>query len=230
MKLNKISTRTIRQQVYDQLRKKIITAEILPGQVMTLQGLAREFGVSMTPVREALWQLESEKIIVIESNKCVFVNSLKPKEMEELLEIRIILEGWLVEKACGRIPKSVLSKLSHVLGEMNSSFGNHRRWASLNSQFHFTIYSHAESPMLLGVIDPIWARVGPYLNMDWLNAEGFAFLMKCHWGLYKALVKKDGEKAKEWLCIDLRWAAKTIIPHLEASHLKETTVRKEDLQ
>jgi DNA-binding GntR family transcriptional regulator len=68
MFIEKVSTKTIRQQIYDQLKTKIISAEISPGQVMTLQGLAKEFGVSVMPVREALWQLESEGVIVIESN------------------------------------------------------------------------------------------------------------------------------------------------------------------
>ena len=52
MKIEKISTKTLRQKVYEQLRQKIISAEILPGQVMTLQGLASQFGKSLMPVGE----------------------------------------------------------------------------------------------------------------------------------------------------------------------------------
>ena len=219
MRLTKISAKTIRQQVYNQLKKKIISSEILPGQRMTLQGLANEFGVSVMPVREALWQLESEKVIVIESNKRIYVKRLKPAEMEELLEIRLVLESRLVEKACGRIPENILPNLKRLLEGMDGAYGNHKRWAALNNQFHFTIYSYAESPMLLGIIDSIWARIGPYLNMNWLKSEDFSFLMKCHKGLYHALAKNNNKKAKEWLQIDLRGAAKIIIPHLESSEI-----------
>jgi DNA-binding GntR family transcriptional regulator len=69
MRFAKVSTKTLRQQVYDQLRGKIISAGVLPGETLRLRGLADEFGVSLMPVREALWQLKSEKIVLIESKK-----------------------------------------------------------------------------------------------------------------------------------------------------------------
>jgi DNA-binding GntR family transcriptional regulator len=92
MAFEKIAVKTIRQEVYEQLRDKIISAEILPGESISLRDLAGKFGVSLMPVREALWQLESERIIVIESNKRIHVNSLTAKEMEEALRLRVMLE------------------------------------------------------------------------------------------------------------------------------------------
>ena len=65
----KITSVTLRQKVYEQLRAKILGAELLPGEIINLRGLADRFGVSLLPVREAVWQLESEKILVVESNK-----------------------------------------------------------------------------------------------------------------------------------------------------------------
>jgi len=217
MPIEKISTKTIRQQVYDQLKTKIISAEISPGQVMTLQGLAKEFGVSVMPVREALWQLESEKAIVIESNKRIRVNSLSPDEMRDLLEIRLVLESWIIERVCERMTEPVLSELKHILEQMDASFGNHQKWRFLNSQFHFKVYSEADSSMFLGMMDSIWTRGGPYLNMTWLKDEEFSFFMKCHWNLWEALKERDGAKAKEWIATDVREAAKIIIPNLGKS-------------
>ncbi len=155
MRIEKISTRTIRQQVYDQLKKKIISEEILPGQLMTLHGFAEEFGVSLMPVREALWQLESEKVIVIQSNKSICVNTLGRKDMEEALEIRMVLEPWVAERSCERIPNSGLSKIKHILDNMEASLDKPKRCIFLNSQFHLTIYSYADSTMLLQIIDSL---------------------------------------------------------------------------
>ncbi len=215
MKIEKILTKTIRQLVYDQLRKKIVSAEILPGQIMTLQGLAKEFGVSIMPIREALWQLESEKVIVIESNKSICVNALKRKEMQEALEMRLLLESWAAERACERMADGDLSKIKQILDSMEASFDKPKRYIYLNSQFHFAIYSCADSPMLLGVIDSLWARVGPYLNTVWAKAGDRSFTKKCHRGIYEALVEKDKVKLKEYLCDDLRQAANVILPYLE---------------
>ena len=57
MKLNKIESKTLRQKVYELLKEKIITAEILPGQKISLRNLAEMLDVSLMPVREALWGL-----------------------------------------------------------------------------------------------------------------------------------------------------------------------------
>ena len=65
MKFEKLNAKTLRQKVYDQLRHGIITGGILPGQSIKLRDIAKQFGVSLMPVREALWQLESEKVIVM---------------------------------------------------------------------------------------------------------------------------------------------------------------------
>ena len=65
LKIDPIASTTIRARVYEQLKNKIISAEIRPGEVVTIHRLADGFGVSLMPVREALWQLESERAIVI---------------------------------------------------------------------------------------------------------------------------------------------------------------------
>ena len=113
--IEKISVKTLRQEVYDQLRDKIISAEILPGESISLRDLAAKFGVSLMPVREALWQLESEKIIVIESNKRIHVNTLTAKEMEEALRLRVLLESMAAERACDLRPDEEIPKLKQLL-------------------------------------------------------------------------------------------------------------------
>ena len=97
MAIEKIENKTLRQRVYEVLKEKMITAEILPGERISLRSLAKKLGVSLSPVREALLQLESERIVVIESNKSIHVNNLTPDEMEEVLKIRIMLETLAAE-------------------------------------------------------------------------------------------------------------------------------------
>jgi DNA-binding GntR family transcriptional regulator len=221
MKIEKISKKTMRQQIYDQLKRKIISAEISPGQNMTLQGLANEFGVSLMPVREALWQLESEKVIVIQSNKRIFVNAMNQKEMEEAIDIRIILESRAVERSCDRISDSDLPKLKHILDGMEVSLDKPKKYITLNSQFHSLIYSFAESPMLIQIIDSLWARVGPYLYLAGENTGDQSYPMECHRHLYEGLVERDKKELKKWLSEDLRWAADFMIPFLEKTQEAE---------
>ena len=102
MEFEKIEKKTLRQKVYEQLKEKMTTAEILPGEQISLRELAKSLGVSLMPVREALWQLESEKVVVIESNRRMWVNSLSPQEVDEISKIRAMLETMAGE-AVGQV-------------------------------------------------------------------------------------------------------------------------------
>ncbi len=216
MKLDPISTKTFRQRVYDQLKKKIISAEILPGQVMTLQGLAEQLGVSLMPIREALRHLESEQAIVIESNKRIYVNTLSAAEMEEILRIRLALETMAAEAACALRPDMSIQRIKALLDTLEADFADPKRHMIANSQFHLGIYAHAESPILLKIIEGIWTRIGPYFVIS-STAEGNRDALKWHRGMFEAFAKQNREKMREYLRGDLEGAAKVIIPCLESS-------------
>jgi len=215
MSIEKISNKTLRQLVYEKLKKKIISAEIAPGEIVTLKGLASKFGVSLMPVREALWQLESERVIVIENNRGIRVNTLTAREMEEALRIRIILESIAAERACDLRPESALDKIQHMVEKMEASVHRPRRYLAINSQFHLSIYSFSDFTILLQIINSLWARVGPYLIIKSLKGRDFTESIRCHKGMFQALVEKDKENMRKYLEQDLTQAASIIIPFLE---------------
>jgi DNA-binding GntR family transcriptional regulator len=214
MKLEKISTRTLREEVYDQLRQKIISAEISPGEVIHLRNLAAELGVSLMPVREAVFQLESEKVIVVESNKSIYVNKLNHKEMEEALKIRLVLETMAAKRACQIRPDSALKRAKQLMEIMEDSIEKPRKFMRINSEFHFSIYGYADSPMLIRIIDSLWARIGPYLIIYSEREGNFRYAMECHHGMCEAFSDKDSAKMKKFLQMDLENAARFIISHL----------------
>jgi DNA-binding GntR family transcriptional regulator len=219
MVLEKISVKTMRQKIYDQLREKIIQAEILPGESITLRDLADKFGVSLMPVREALWQLESEKIIVIESNKRIRVNSLTAKEMEEALRLRIMLESLAAERACDLMPEAEIPKLKHLVESMEATLDRPKIFMRKNIQFHFTIYSYADSPLLFEIIEQLRARVGPYVHSYVVGKRDLSFPMKCHREMFEGLTERNKKKIVEGLQKDLETTARIIIPYLEPSSL-----------
>jgi DNA-binding GntR family transcriptional regulator len=216
MKLDPIPTKTFRQLVYDQLKKKIISAEIQPGQVMTLQGLAEQLGVSLMPIREALRQLETEQAIIVESNKRVYVNTLTAPEMEEILRIRLVLESMAAEAACELRPDSSLPKIKALLDTMEANVADPKKHMIANSQFHLGIYAYAESPFLLRIIEMIWSRIGPYLVIS-SKEEGNLDALRWHQGMFEAFAGKDKKRMSECLHGDLSGAARIIIPSLKSS-------------
>ena len=217
MAIEKISVKTLRQEVYDQLRDKIISAEILPGETVSLRGLAEKFGVSLMPVREALWQLESERIIVIESNKRIRVNTLTAKEMEEALRLRLLLESTAVERACELRPDAAIPKIKGLLEAMESSLDRPKIYMRRNTQFHFSIYSYADSPLLLEMLNRLWARVFPYAFLHAILNQDKRKAMESHWKIFQGFAERDKRKIKDALREDLERAAGIIIPALEKS-------------
>ena len=221
MVIEKIAVKTLRQEVYDQLRDKIISADILPGETISLRELAHKFGVSLMPVREALWQLESERIIVIESNKRIRVNTLTAKEMEEALRLRLMLESTAAERACDLRPDSALPKLRKQLEALQGAADRPKMFMRRNSQFHISLYSLAESPLLLEMIERLMARVGPYVYTYAIAARDNTGAHGNHAKMYQGLAERNKKTVTEALRDDLEGAARLIIPALEQEAQKK---------
>jgi DNA-binding GntR family transcriptional regulator len=215
MVIEKISVKTLRQEVYDQLRDKIISAEILPGETVSLRGLAERFGVSLMPVREALWQLESERIIVIESNKRIRVNTLTATEMEEALRLRLMLESTAAERACELRPEGAIPKVRSILEAMEAALDRPKIYMRRNTQFHFSIYAYSDSPLLLEILNRLWARVFPYVYTFAILNQDKADAMRSHRQMLEAFVDRDKKGMTDALRQDLEQAAGIIIPALE---------------
>ncbi len=214
MKIERIESKTLRERVYEQLRHKIIYGDILPGQRVTLRNLAEQFGVSFIPVREALWQLETEKVIVIERNRFIRVNTLTPSEMKEALAIRLHLEAKVAERACEIRPTDLLPRLKDLAAEMEESIRSPRDYLIKNSEFHFAIYCAADMPLHLQVINQLWARIGPYLFIHAKETKMLTQTMTLHYAMLTALRKKDKKGLVHALHQDLRDAARVILPYL----------------
>jgi DNA-binding GntR family transcriptional regulator len=220
MAIERISVKTLRQEVYDQLRDKIISAEILPGETVSLRGLAEKFGVSLMPVREALWQLESERIIVIESNKRIRVNTLTAKEMEEALRLRLLLESTAAERACDFRPEEAVPKVRGILEAMEASLDRPKIYMRRNTQFHFSIYAYSDSPLLLEMLNRLWARVFPYSYTYAIQNQDKTEAMRSHWEMFSAFAERDKQRLTNALRQDLERAARLIIPALEQRALE----------
>ncbi len=221
MVIEKITNVTLRQKVYEQLRAKILGAELLPGEVISLRGLAEKFGVSMLPVREAVWQLESEKILVIESNKRIQVNHLTNMEFKEVLNLRLLLESEAVDKACQARPQKAIPKVEKIFKAMEKHVGaNHKAYIRKNDEFHKAIYTYAGSPLLIDLIQRLLARVNPYIYLYAMHRRDLSSAMNCHRRMLDGFINGDSRATREALHDDLTGAAEWILPHLEVEDKK----------
>ena len=214
MGIKKINTTTIREKVYNQLRSTILSGQIFPGESISLRQLAKDFGVSIMPVRESIWQLQSEGVVVVESNKNIRVNSLTVKEMEEVLDLRLVLETMAAEKACELRPDSAVQKVKSILEAVEGAVKNHRKYLKHNSDFHFKIYAYSNSQLLLDTIDRLWSRIGPYI-FHAASSGDLKISMRHHKAMYDGFAKRDKKKIVNGIRGDLESAAEYIMPFIK---------------
>lgn len=143
------------------------------------------------------------------------MNRLSVKEMEEVTEIRLRLESLAVEKSCDRRPEAAVPKCKTILEGLEKSVRDPKKYLSKNYDFHFEIYSYAESPLLLKVIDAMWVRVGPYMVHTGHSGD-LSMHMNFHRQMFEGFAQKDKDRLLSGLRGDLQNGAQFIISHLES--------------
>lgn len=165
--LSPVPHRTLRDHATRELRHALMTGRFEPGQRMTIRGLAETLGMSMTPVREAAARLAAERAIVAEPNRWMRIPILSADELRELRDIRVALEGLATERACAHVTPALLAELQAREAEivaLRAGGDPKARIAAIN-RLHFTIYRASLMPALVEMIEGLWLRSGPYVNL-----------------------------------------------------------------
>ena len=141
----KLISTTVRAQAADELRDRILTGRLRPGDRLDLEQLTAEFGISRTPVREALLELSYEGLVAITPRSGVAVVGITPDDAVDNFAILAALAGKGAEMATGRITPEELRQLRDLAAAVH---GNGDVVAA-NRRFHRTINLAARSPRLL---------------------------------------------------------------------------------
>lgn len=132
-----------REKTYDYLKANILSGHFIPGERLAEEHLAEELGVSRTPVREALHKLEQEGLIEPLESRGFRVPQDSPEEIEDLFDIRTVLEGYTLKIICGRITDEQMAMLEESIEKADDALRRKRidevfQW---NTQFHDTLHS-----------------------------------------------------------------------------------------
>ncbi|WP_201835539.1 GntR family transcriptional regulator [Microvirga zambiensis] len=146
--------RTIAAAVAEDLRQRILDGDFKAGSPLRQDALASEFGVSRIPVREALMQLEAEGLVKIHPHRGAIVSELSTEEVQELFELRALLEPRLLKASARHLTAADYAELNGILQEYSAELrANHiRRWGELNTAFHTLLYRHAGQTRTLAIV------------------------------------------------------------------------------
>jgi len=141
------------------IRELVITGELAAGEQLRQRDLAQRFGVSQTPVREAMRRLESEGLLVCDTHRGFTVAAPELGRVEENFQIRAALESLGASLAARKIDAAGLARLRGLNHQMRALPDGDPSYAELNREFHFTVYSCARSPLLLSLMRLLWASL-----------------------------------------------------------------------
>ena len=168
--------RFLRKQeiVYEKLKLAVMTGQFEPGKRLKLRELAAALGTSPMPVRDSLKRLVAEQALEQTESGQVSIPFITRQLFQELMEARALNEGEAAARAALRMPPSELPRLSRLSEELNAATrsGDILRYLKLNQSMKFGIYAHCGSSVLIGLIETLWLRAGPFLRYLARDLEG----------------------------------------------------------
>lgn len=159
-------------QVYGSVRNWLANGELEPNQRLNGRVLAERLGVSQTPVREAMLQLVAERALTLNRNKSVTVPSLTAEQFIELRDIRVALETLAVRCAVEHVTDADIEAITQLHQQMMQAKKQRdfRTTMRINRELHLRTYRLSRRPELVALIESLWVRTGPYLNLLYQNA------------------------------------------------------------
>lgn len=153
-------------RLYRTLRMRIMYGEISPGQAFTLRGIAAEFGVSTTPVREALKRLAAEGALSISVTGRFQTPELSSDRIEELASLRALIEVELASRALPRAHMALVERLQVINNSISVAVvkADAVTYIRTNLEFHRTLYLRAQAPAMLATVETVWLQLGPTMR------------------------------------------------------------------
>ena len=208
------------QKAYSEIKSRILSTKLKPGDVVSEIALAKELTLSRAPVREAIRRLEQEGLVE-SKNRRKHVFNLSVREIDEIFELKTAIEGNIARLAVTRKSPEQTRALSSVLERMNTlsqhdTDGLTRdhpligEWLELDREFHHVLYEMAQNPraeQLVGNLNSQWHR----LRAGILATEG-RLLQNIHEHLEvgREVISGDADKARELMVDHLERLHKTI--------------------
>ncbi|MFE0754256.1 GntR family transcriptional regulator [Inquilinus sp. NPDC058860] len=209
---------TLGERAYGALRELLLSGAVAPGEKLSLRSVAATLGVSIMPVREAVSRLVADGALAVLPNRAVTVPVMTHAKFRELTTVRLAVEGFAAEQAAAGRSEADLAGIRRLdeafRREVEAPRADALAALRLNKELHFAIYAATGLPSLVAIIEGLWLKVGPVINLDLKSsterlvsggAEGF------HADCVAAIAARDGPAARAALTADIENAARFIV-------------------
>lgn len=196
--------RNITQDIYLKIKELIVYDELKPGAMITVGELAEKFKVSNTPIRDSLNALKYEGLIEVLPHKGYFVTRVDLKDLQELFQMRIILEGAAVELATKNINSSWINILTDLANADITSENNETKleFMKINYNFHTAVAQVAGNQYLYKSIANVLDRLQRVLYADLVSGDP-STMQKEHLEVIQCIAKGDAYKARDLMVLQI---------------------------
>lgn len=217
-------TRQTGFKVHELMRQMILEGTVPPGTVLMQADLARRFGTSRTPIREAFRMLQEEGLIDADPNKRARVRGLDGQELDHLYGARIVLEALAAEITAGRLSQSELNEARECLRLMTDDLlsSDPAEWARLHRRFHAICVARAGDP-ILKVITSYSERSERYVRLYQMMHPDRPKAKVQHESILQAIQDGDSAMAASRLAQHLAHTALTVLNDLPVGDTGQAT-------
>ncbi|HEY5431377.1 MAG TPA: GntR family transcriptional regulator [Solirubrobacteraceae bacterium] len=192
-----LQTRKTSVMVADLIREGILEGRLRPGDRLKEDMLAKELAVSRTPVREAIAMLQAEGLLEGQQHRGAQVRSYTPAELEEIYDLRSILEGYAARRAATRMTARELARVRTSIERMEKLEPKDlEHLVQQNGIFHDTILQAADSQRLVTMVTQTRALPLIYQSYAWYTPEQLSLSLEYHRRVHSALERRDAERAE----------------------------------
>lgn len=165
---------TVAQTLAREIRERILSRKIQGGEPLRQDAIAKSFGTSIIPVREALRQLEAEGLVELKSHRGAVATKLTLDKVLEWIYMRRLIETDLIGMAVDRMHEEDLARAEEVLRKFNSALKGRSEidhWSEFNWEFHSALYAPAQRPETMKVLSTLHRHSDRYIRLQLLNNE-----------------------------------------------------------
>ncbi len=194
-----VSTKkTTTENVYHSLREMILGFELFPGSRVTETELAAHFGVSRTPIREAMQRLEVEGYLTVRPKQGGYIRQLDIEELADYYQARIPLELLSLELACTSMPDAKVRALVEAWDPsvQKGRSDDPAEMDAVEESFHMAIAEGGGNRAILGYLEDINHRIRPIRRLDFTQRERIDRTYEEHHQIAQHLLKRDLQAAQ----------------------------------
>jgi len=185
--------KSLREEVYDSLKKSILHGKLKAGQRLIEENLAHQIGISRTPVREAFHKLERDDLVTRLPKGGFAVREFTKEDVEEIFGIRSALESYAAYLATLHIPPDRISILEKKIEESERALenGDDEKVVQLHTEFHDLLYKSCKSKKLTEMINNFRDYFYRYRSALLHTKEGFTYSLEGHRQMLEAMRNKN---------------------------------------